>query len=336
MKYNPGPLQPHSLLTSSFIRNHIPMTRAIDLMEIAFRILSEKSATVPKRIVMSTPDNAMSVFFKPAFLSQYNRMSVKMLTQILTNEDPEIPTIKGIVLLIDMKNGQIISISDGTSITALRTGAASGIATKYLAKPDASSLAIFGCGAQGNSQLDAVMAVRPIREVSLFDINEKRAETLMKSSGLSDTVRFTINPPLAMLKSADIICTATNSQKPLFTLKDVKPGVHINAIGSYRPDMQEIDPGIFRCALTYLDDAPACIKDSGDLIKSLDSGHICETDIQGELGELIAGNIGGRQHADDITIFKSVGNAIQDFFIANEAYERSMGSEDTKYFDFDA
>ncbi len=336
MKIVPDSGKALTALTASFIRTHIPMHRAIELMEEAFKILSEKSAKVPKRIVMSTPDQAMSVFFKPAFLTKYNRMSVKMLTQILANDNPDIPTIKGIVLLLDMTTGQILSISDGTSITALRTGAASGIATEYLANPDASSLAIFGCGAQGYSQLDAVRAVRPIRKVSLFDLSEKRAEDLMKASGLAETISFTINPPLSSLKSADIICTATTSQKPLFSLKDVKPGVHINAIGSYRPDMQEIDPDLFRVSRVYLDDAPACLKDSGDLITALGSGIIGENDIKGELGELIAGKIGGRRNTDDITIFKSVGNAIQDFFIANEAYEKSALAKDSISIDLDS
>ncbi len=312
------------VMNAEFIKTHIPMTRAIELMEIAFPILSSKSEHVPDRIVMSTPDESLSVFFKPAFLNQYERMSIKLLTQIHANDRIDIPTIRGLVLLIDMKSGAILSICDGTSITSLRTGAASGIATSYLANPDASTVAVFGCGAQGKTQLEAMLAVRPVNRVFLFDVSKNQASRMLAETDLPPHVYCEINPGLEILKMVDIICTATPSKKPLFSLGQVKPGVHINAVGSYRPDMIEIDPEIFRVGLTYLDDAPACLKDSGDLKIPLDSGAIKWEGIIGELGQLISGSIIGRQNTSDITIFKSVGNAIQDFFVANEAYERSL------------
>ena len=254
----------------------------------------------------------------------------------MVNENPDVPTIKGMVMLIDMTTGCILSISDGQSITALRTGAASGIATSYLAKPDASALALFGCGAQGQTQAEAVMAVRPITKIFLFDSSSEKAISLAGKIRLNTGSECVINPDLGVLKEVDIICTATPAKKPLFELYHLKPGVHINAIGSYRPDMQEIDPGIFRAGLTYLDDAPACIKESGDLVIPLSQGIIQEDDIIGELGELINGSIKGRQNADDITIFKTVGNAIQDFFIANEAYEKSMSCVNTQVINLNA
>ncbi len=318
------------VLNSSFIRANVPMSRAIDLMETAFSILSEKSAYVPPRVVMSTPDHNMSIFFKPAFLSRHQRLSIKILSQIHENLNSCLPTIKGTVLLVDMVTGQIISICDGNYVTSLRTGAASGIATRYLAVPDASTAAIFGCGAQGASQLEAIMAVRTIKTVYLFDQQKYRAVHMAKHSMPASSTEFIINPEISILKNADIICTATPSPKPLFYLRDLKPGVHINAIGSYRPDMNEIDPEILGHCRIYLDDAPACIHESGDLINPLKSGIIKETDIQGEIGELISGSIPGRQKTSEITVFKSVGNAIQDFFIANEAYEKSFDSDGTQ------
>lgn len=312
------------VLDASAIKSYVPMTRAIKLMEIAFPILSVKEAHVPRRVVMRTPDASLSVFFKPAFMSRYQRMSIKILTQIHGNCNPDNPTIKGMVLLIDMKSGDILSISDGRSITGLRTGAASGIATSYLANPDASSLALFGCGAQGRTQLEAVIAVRPIRKICLFDLSVDQAANLSQEVLSSYHITCEINPDPDILKNIDIICTATQSKKPLFSLRQLKPGVHINAIGSYRPDMQEIDPAILAVSRTYLDDAQACLLDSGDLIGPLKSGIISEVDIVGEIGELIAGKVTGRRTPEEITLFKTVGNAIQDFFIANEAYDKSI------------
>ncbi len=318
------------VLNASFIKAHVPMIKAITLMEEAFRILSEKSAYIPQRIVMSTPDDKMSIFFKPAFMSRYNRLSIKLLTQIHVNENSENPTIKGTVLLIDMISGSIISIADGNYITALRTGAASGIATQYLANPDASSVAIFGCGAQGLTQLEAILAVRPIRNVYLFDQSPKKAIALAEELNLSGKFEVQINPDLKVLKTVDVICTATPSQKPLFSISDLKPGVHINAIGSYKPDMNEIDPEILRNGMVFLDDRLACLKETGDLIIPLTAGIICEGNINGELGELISGAVSGRKTPEDITLFKSVGSAIQDFFIANEAYEQSISVTDAQ------
>jgi len=303
------------------------MSRAIELMESAFKILSANSAYVPPRVVMTTPDDKMSVFFKPAFMSLYKRMSIKILTQLLANENKDIATIKGLVLLIDMETGHILSITDGSYLTALRTGAASGIATAHLANPDSSSLAVFGCGAQGKTQLEAILAVRPIEQVFLFDLSDSLAHCLAENVKATFKGNVTVNPGLGVLKQVDVICTATPSTTPLFSLRHVKPGVHINAIGSYRPDMQEIDSDIFKHARVYLDDAPACITGSGDLFIPLNSGILQESDILGEIGEMMSGSIAGRQTPSDITVFKTVGNAIQDFFVVNEAYELSLATE---------
>jgi ornithine cyclodeaminase/alanine dehydrogenase-like protein (mu-crystallin family) len=321
------------VLSSSFINTHVPMTRAIELMESAFKILSANSAYIPPRVVMTTPDNKLSVFFKPAFMNLYKRMSIKILTQLLANENVDIATIKGLVLLIDMETGQILSITDGSYLTALRTGAASGIATSHLANPDASSLAVFGCGAQGKTQLEAILAVRPIEQVFLFDICDSLAIKLATDMKATFNGNVTVNPGLSVLKQVDVICTATPSTTPLFNMSHIKQGVHINAIGSYRSDMQEIGSDIFKYARIYLDDAPACISGSGDLFIPLNSGILQESDILGEIGEMMSGSIAGRQSPTDITVFKTVGNAIQDFFVVNEAYELSLAREAEGFLD---
>jgi ornithine cyclodeaminase/alanine dehydrogenase-like protein (mu-crystallin family) len=320
-----------TVLDSSFIRSSIPMARAIELMESAFRLLSGKEAHVPRRVVMSTPDERMSVFFKPAFLDQYSRMSIKILTQIHAGFQPGNPTIKGLVLLVDTQTGHTLSISDGTAVTALRTGAASGIATSYLAGPDASSVAVFGCGAQGRTQLEAILAVRPVRLIFLYDQSDEQANRMADGLGLAPGIRCVVNPGLAALKEVEIICTATPSGTPLFGLEHLRSGVHINAVGSYRPDMNEIDPAILGAGRIYLDDAQACLTESGDLLRAMDLGVIEPADVMGEIGDLIAGSIRGRQNPQEITIFKSVGNAIQDFFITNEAYERSALMKGTQH-----
>jgi len=303
------------------------MKRAIGLMAQAFSLLSDEKDCVPPRVVMTAPASSLALLFKPAFMSKFGRMSVKILTQLLDNPNPDVPTIKGMVLLFDMKTGHHLAMADGSRITALRTGAASGIATRYLANPDASSLALFGCGAQGHTQLEAMVSARRIRRICLFDTLEIRARELAAESARWGSFEIKINPDPAVLQEMDIICTATPSTKPLFSHSDLKPGVHINAVGSFRPDMQELDPEIFRDSLVFLDDAAACLGESGDLLTPIQAGILTPDQIAGEIGELISGKVRGRSSQSQITLFKTVGNAIQDFFIINEAYEASLTSD---------
>lgn len=310
------------------------MSRAIELMGLAFKLLSDKSAFVPPRVVMTSQDESMSVFFKPAFLQQYNRMSIKILTQIHTDELVDTATIKGMIMLVDLKSGAVLSLTDGTCATALRTGAASGLATKLLSRPDSTCVAVFGCGAQGKTQLEAVMAVRSIKRILLFDNRPVQAERLVSELGLDPGLEIMINPDISLLKDADVICTATPSKAPLFGKSQIKPGVHINAVGSYRPDMQEIDPEVMGAAKIYLDQANACLDDSGDLLVPMAMGIIRREDVVGEIGELAGGVIPGRKEPGEITLFKSVGSAIQDFFIANEAYELSKDFNDSNWINF--
>ena len=322
------------ILNTSSLKALIPMPLAIDLMGTAFRFLSDKSAYVPPRVVMSSQDESMSVFFKPAFLQDYNRMSIKILTQIHNKDSIDTATIKGMILLVDLKTGSALSLTDGSYATALRTGAASGIATRLLSDPEASVVAIFGCGAQGRTQLEAVRAVRRIQTIFLYDTSRTQAEILASEILPEPGLDIRVNPGPEALKYAQVICTATPSTRPLFERQHITPGVHINAIGSYRPDMQEIDPYILGQSKIYLDHAEACLGDSGDLLNPLNGGIINPDQIKGEIGLLVAGKIKGREKPDDITVFKSVGSAVQDFFIANEAYELSQGSLDINWINF--
>jgi ornithine cyclodeaminase/alanine dehydrogenase len=303
------------------------MKRAIGLMAQAFTHLSADKDCVPPRVVMAPPGSSLALFFKPAFMSNFGRMSVKIITQLLENCDPCLPTIKGMVLLFDMKTGHLLAMADGSRITSLRTGAASGIATRYLANHDASSVAVFGCGAQGRTQLEAVTTERRISRICLFDTKEMRARELAAEGSRSGHLNIEVNPDLQVLKEMDIICTATPSSTPLFSYSNLKPGVHINAVGSYKPDMQELDPELFRNSLIYLDDSDACLGESGDLLGPIKSGILAPQEVMGEIGQLISGQIRGRTSHNEITVFKSVGNAIQDFFIINEAYKASLAKD---------
>jgi len=313
------------LLGSDDIRSYVSMKEAIDVMAEAFSSYSSGHSKVPQRYVSGISGSELDIFFKPAYDKRLDRIAVKILTQKRGGSLGEIPAILGVVLLLDMNTGAILSMIDGAYLTALRTGAASGIATKLLAREDAAIIAVFGCGTQGKTQLEAICNIRPIKQALLYDININAAEDLKSTMAERLGISIRIEQKLQNLKQADIICTATNSIKPLFSRNDLNSGVHINAIGSYKPEMQELDPHIIESGILFADSREAVLKESGDLIKPLKDGVFSENIIRGEIGDVINNNVRGRETADDITIFKSVGLGVQDLFIANLIYNKSKG-----------
>lgn len=307
-----------SMLDSNTINNLVSMIDAINAMEQAFISFSDGSSKVPQRYITGI-DN-LDLFLKPAYNKNLGKVAVKIITQKRDGDLNGIPAILGIVLLLDIKSGAVLSMMDGSYITSLRTGAAGGIATKLLSREDASTLAIFGCGAQGKTLLEATCAVRPIEHVLLYDLNADIAKKFSLEMGGKLDVSIHIEKDLSKLKQADIICTATTAKDPLFSLNDISAGVHINAIGSYKPDMQEIDPTIINNGKLYVDSREAVIEESGDLIKPISKGIFSEEIIEAEIGELNKRT--GRTNENEITIFKSVGLGVQDLFIANAIYNR--------------
>ena len=304
--------------------NNFTMSEAIDWMAFAFAKLSSGDSYVPKRYIFNTKDDTLNLLLKPAFINEQNTSSIKILTQKQSTLIPGIPTILGIVLLIDTVTGEILSIMDGEFITALRTGAASGLATKYLSRKDASKLAIFGCGSQGKTQLEAVNTVRNLEKIWVFDKFQETAQNFIDEMSCKTKAEVEFTDDLSILKNVDIICTATNSKSPLFYKEHLKNGVHINAIGSYKPNMQELDPEIINSALSYFDDKKACICETGDFLRAIETPGFTEKNIIGEIGECVLGKTEGRKSSEDITIFKSVGTAIQDLVVADRIFSKSL------------
>jgi ornithine cyclodeaminase len=223
---------------------------------------------------------------------------------------------------------------DGTYLTALRTGAASGVATDLLARPDARVAAIFGAGAQARTQLEAICTVRSIEQVWVYDIDVAAARAYaaqMARRGAPIPADIAVaDSPAQAVRGADVICTATTSSTPVFADADLKPGVHVNGVGSYTPAMQEIPAETVTRARVVVDSRQACLAEAGDLIIPLRQGLITESDIHSEIGEVAAGRIAGRE-ASEVTFFKSVGNAVQDVAVAElilrRATELDLGVE---------
>lgn len=316
--------RPIQLIKSSEIRQHISMQEAIDFMEEAFASLSSGKSFVPLRYVSTLAEGQLNLMLKPAAINEQKRASIKIITQKEVGVYKGIPAIVGVVMVLDTETGEVLALMDGEYITALRTGAASGLATKYFARKDVKTLALYGCGAQAVTQLEAVVNVRNIQKAWVFDTAQEKAQNFAERMQKQLGIEVRVAPNNEVLKECDVICTATNSEVPLFQKGHLKTGVHINAIGSFKPNMQELDPEILQQAKIIVDQKEACLKESGDLIRPINAGLFDANHISGELGEYSLGKIEGRKSGEEITVFKSVGVAIQDYVIANRIYEKAI------------
>jgi len=311
------------------------MKECIELMKAAFAQLSSGQAHVPLRSQLPVTAHEGVTIFMPAYLAQSGDLGAKIVSVFPRNLKANLPTIHAVVFVIDSRTGIPVALMDGTYLTALRTGAASGAATDLLARKDARVLVLFGAGTQARTQLEAVCTVRPITQVLVCDVDPKRAKDFveeMKSRGapIPNDIRW-ITSAEEGVKEADILCTATTSSKPVFDGKALRPGTHINAVGAYTPLMQEVDSETILRAKVVIDSRQASLAEAGDLIIPLQQGVINEKHIHAEIGEIVAGLRPGRESMDEITYFKTVGVAVQDVAAArrvlDKATELGLGTE---------
>ncbi len=319
---NPPPLL---YLSASNVRLALPMPEAIAAMREAFVQLADGQATVPARMRLDFTEERGVALFMPAHSARAKKLGLKLVTLFEQNRALGLPLINALVLLFDATNGLPLAILEGASLTALRTGAASGAATDALARPDATLVAIFGAGVQARTQLEAVCAVRPIRQARVHDVNPEAAARFARE--MSEYLRIPVEPaatPASALAGAQIICTATTSREPVFSDRDLSPGAHINAIGSYKPEVTELPAATVARAHVVVDQRSAAAEEAGDLLGPLRQGLIDQAHFSTELGAVLAGRAAGRRSADEITLFKSVGVAIQDLYAASRALENAI------------
>jgi alanine dehydrogenase len=314
------------VLSKQDVQQAVPMREAIEIVKGAFAQLSEGKAVVPLRIQLPVERHEGVTLFMPAYLAESDDLGVKIVSVFPRNLDKGLPTIFALVVVVEATTGRPLAAMDGTYLTALRTGAASGAATDLLASKDARVAAIFGVGAQGRTQLLAVCEVRDIERAWVYDINSQAAEGFaqeMAGKGRIPADLQVASSPAEAAREADVICTATTSNMPVFADGDLKRGVHINAVGSFTPEMQEIPEQTVGRAKLVVGSREACLSETGDLIIPIRKGLITEDDIYAELGEIAAGIKPGRDSAEEITLFKSVGNAVQDVSVARAVLTRA-------------
>ncbi len=304
-------------ITEEEIRRTLAMPEAIRAVREALVQLSSGRAVVPPRTCLEIPGSRTTALVMPAYLPQTRRLGLKLISLSEGNPAKGLPLAQAIAILMDAENGTPLAVIEAAYLTAVRTGAASGAATDALARQDARVAAVFGAGVQGRTQLQAIAAVRPIRKAFIFDTNPAAAASFAEEMGKALSVDVEPAASPEALRGADIISTATTSIVPVFLDRDLKPGVHINAIGSYKPHVREVPGETVRRARVFVDLRQACLEEAGDLIIPLREGLIDEGHIRAEIGEVLAGLKPGRRSGDDITLFKSVGNAALDLAVAS-------------------
>lgn len=318
------------VLTRSQVRELVPMPDAIELMKKAFSELSAGRTVSPLRTVISLPDREADALFMPAYVPAMDALGMKSVNVFRRNARQGLPVIHAVVSLIDPATGEPLAIMDGTYLTALRTGAVSGAAADLLARPESRVLAAIGAGAQGVTQIAAICAVRPIERVIAVDVNEDALQRLRAAieqdwPDLADRLETTTDAAAAV-RAADIICTATTSRSPVFQDSDVRPGTHVSGVGAYTPEMQELPAETVARATVVVDAFDAALAEAGDLIIPLNEGRVTRDHFRRELGMIASGAAPGRSDDAEITLFKSVGNAVQDVVVAKLAYDRARES----------
>ncbi len=312
------------ILSRDEVISALEMKECMDVIEMAFREHANGTAVLPLRVNIKPPDGIS--LYMPAYLKEMRALACKVVTVYKNNPDRfDLPTTIGKVLLQNPETGEVICIMDGGYLTAVRTGAASGVATKYLARRNKNQIAgIFGAGAQARMQLLAVQIVRDLSKAYVYDIHDEAADKFISEmSNKLDLEIMKAESPDKMLE-ADIICTATSSATPIFDGNKVKEGTHINGIGSHTSDTRELDTEIIKRSKLIGDSREACFRESGDIIIPLKEGAIDESHFHAELGEIITGKKDSRIDDREITIFKSNGLAIQDAATAKLVYEKAV------------
>ena len=306
------------ILSRQDVQQALPMDEAVEAMKSAFAQLSTGQADVPLRAAVQVDRHNGVTLFMPAYLATDDQMAVKIVSVFNDNPANGLPLIHALVVVVDAETGRPSAVMDGGYLTALRTGAAAGAATDLLARSDARTAAIFGAGVQGRTQLEAVCAVRDIQEAWVFDLVPEQAQAFASQMGQSLAIGVTVaDTPSEAVAGADVICTATTSSAPVFEDADVRPGTHINAVGAYTPQMQEIPGETVLRAKVVIDHREASLAEAGDLLIPIAEGLIGEDHIYAEFGEICAGLKPGRTSPDEVTLFKSVGVAVQDVAAAS-------------------
>ncbi|MBI1994037.1 MAG: ornithine cyclodeaminase family protein [Deltaproteobacteria bacterium] len=313
------------VLSEREIQSLIDVEGLSEALEKAHVEFSTGKAVMPVRLVVPVPEIKGRITSMPAYLSEDKALGMKVVTYFPENPRQGLPIILATVFLFSTESGKLLAVMDGTYITAIRTACISAVATRALANPETPVLGVLGAGVQARAQIRTLCAMRKIEEIKVYDVLEKSVRSLKEELEPDVGIKIeAVKSAEEAVRDVDLLVTVTTAKEPIVRADWLKPGVHISAIGSHRPDLREIDGVTMRRAKVVVDSREAVMAECGDVLLAIKEGAITEDHIHAEIGEVLAGKKTGRTSAGEITLYKAVGIAIQDVAAAKLAYRTAV------------
>ena len=312
------------ILSADDVARLLPMRECIEVMERALAAFARGEVVQPVRLMTSTTDDSGVLALMPAHVGGIG-FGFKALTVFHGNEARGLPSHIGLVTLLDPKTGVPLALMDGSRITAVRTAAVSAVATRHLARTDASIATIIGTGVQARTHAEAMACVRELSEIRIVGRRPEAARAL--ASELAPTLPTrAFDDVAAALDGADIVVTATASPTPVFEPTAIAPGTHINAVGAYTATTRELPAQTVAAGRLIVDDRTAALSEAGDILLAIADGSIDEAHVAGTVGEVIIGQVDGRTSDQQITIFESLGLGLEDIAAAAHVYAAAVAA----------
>ena len=313
------------IITEAMVETHLTMKDCIAAMRGAMLSVSRDETTLPIRQYMPIPNTQGKMALMPGTITSPDVYGIKLVCKYIREPDSRYGTHVGMVLVFDSETGLPLAMVEGSSLTAIRTAAASALATDILANPDCETLAILGCGEQARRHVHAMLAVRSPQNIFVWGRNQTRAEAFAQRMS-AETGRLISAKKSAgdTVSNADLICTTTSSKSPILHGNWVKSGTHLNLVGAAIASSREVDDALVLKSRYFTDYRPAAMAAAGELLDAIKNNVVTEGHIIGEIGEVIEASIKGRTSSQDITVYKSLGVAAQDLAAAHWLYDKSL------------
>jgi ornithine cyclodeaminase len=309
------------------VRRLLPMAECLDVMARTLAALARGEALLPLRQVLMLPGGQGAFGAMPAQLSSPPAVGIKVITVFPGNHGTAYDSHQGAVLLFETERGRLLAVMDASSITAIRTAAVSGVATRALARVDASALALLGSGVQAATHLEAMALVRPLRRVRVWSRDPAHVARFVEAARARHAFAIEAAPSARdAVADADIVCTVTASREPVLEGAWLREGTHVNAVGASLRTARELDSAAMARARVFVDRRESAANEAGDLLIPRAEGAIGDDHVQGELGEVLLGRVDGRRTEAEITVFKSLGLAVEDVASAHHIHARAQAA----------
>lgn len=308
----------------------------IGALQEMFRAQAKGTTSLPPRLVVQVPEHEASLFAMPGFMGGSGALGAKLITLFPHNDGVRHPSHQGVILLFDPRDGHLLAEFEAATITALRTACASGIATDLLARRDVRNLAILGSGRQARSHLQVMLHVRKFEKVQVWSRSREHSEAFRAewSSKYPDILIEVSDTPRGAVEGADVVCTTTGTKEPIVRGQWIRPGTHLNCVGYAGKGAREIDTDLVSKSLLFTDRVESLLLEGGDFNAAKSEGVVGDSHIRGELGDLLLGNVKGRQNPDEVTLYRGLGTATEDLAVADLLYHRALATDSGTWVEF--